>query len=240
MRDLLVFASLISLCLVIRGALRLPDSILPGGLLVYLGAQVFFTFCCWIASQRLAYSADGYAKVYYSAAIPMVIALAVLTLRTLAHSSCWTLITVAVIITLGLFDTVRRESPGLDFLELQASLFVACGVCLLASLVHVEDGLSNRLRAALGILWLVQGLFHYAYAGSIVRFRAAAITHAAWVPAFTALVAWTWIAIYLAGLHSELVKQNDTGNELLEVRWLSWTAQELYRTALHFVQRWPS
>jgi len=233
--DLLVFASLVALGLTIRGAMRLPVQSIPPGLLPYLGAQAIFTACAWVASQRFAYSADGYEAIYRLTAIPTLICALLFTLGAILRANAYPLMMVGAVLTLGLFDTLNREVPGIDFLKLQAAILTSCGILLLMTLARPENGLSLRIRLALGLFLAAQGFIHYGYlAGTAVeRYRAVAIGFASVVPSFVALVAWSWLAIYFDGIHSELVRQNDAGNELLEARWVSLQLQELYRVATH-------
>ena len=163
----------------------------------------------------------------------MLICLAAFTGRAIINAGAWPLFAVAAVLTLGLYDTLNREIPETDFIKIQASVFVTCGVLLIATLAHPESPLVVRIRLALGFFLLVQGFFLYFFAFGIVRFRAAAITHSYWIPAFAALAAFSWLAIYFAGMHSELVRQADAGNELLETRWVSLQLQEVYRIAVN-------
>src|SRR5262245_3979040 len=147
--DLLVFASLVALGLAIRGAMRLPVQTIPPGLLPYLGAQAIFTASAWIASQRFAYSAEGYAAIYQLTAIPTLICAVLFAGRAILNAGAWPLFMVGVVLALGLFDTLNREVPGINFLKLQAGILTTCGILLIATLARPENGLSVRVRLAL-------------------------------------------------------------------------------------------
>lgn len=241
MRDLVVFASLVALGLVVRGVLRIPPHMTPAGLLPYLFAHGIFILLPWIASQRFAYTETGYARMYVATAIPLLFCLSFFGTLILVSSRLPVLLGVAAAVTAGLFYALRAKVGGAGtvnfLLQLEAAAFIAFGLVAIASLAHLEDELWNSVRLFFGLFWLSQGLFLYLYCAgcAVERYRAAAIANS-WLPSFLAFVAWTWLAIYLGGLHSELVKQNDTANELLEIRWLSW-AQELFRGAVQLIRR---
>ena len=240
MRDLIVFASLVALGLTIRGVLRIPAHMTPSGLVVYLFSQAAFTSCSWIASQRFAYSETSYGKIYSLTAIAMLLAAASYCLRLIVSMRLEFLGLVALPVLCGLFLALRLKVGGHSFvsvmLQFESAAFVAFGLTTLATLAQLEGELSNRVRLFLGTFWILQGAFLYLYcaACAVERFHATAVLHS-WFPSFVAFVAWTWLAMYLGGLHSELVKQNDAETEALETRWLSWKAQEFYRGAVHLL-----
>ena len=206
--------SVMAIAWLIFALLRLPLAEVPGSLLRYLVCQGSFTLLAWAAQQRLDLHDAKYAALYF-APLAAVLGLAVyLTTRFCGSYPFWLSIPASAVFAVSLSFIIGHEllkayRPGslpleLTLMLLASTVFLVCGVATLVSLAERTNDIQASIRAGLGMFWLFQGAFHFAYSLGIVRSRLAWTAHADFLPSAVTTAIFLLLALHLTFQQAEL------------------------------------
>lgn len=215
MKLALPLVSLLAVAWALWALARLPAADVPASVLAYL-----FAHFCWVgfgcyALVRVSPLDRAYLFIYF---LPLVPAFA-FALRVAGHYAgrwpLWLALAGGALQAAAIFIIVRhyflRAFPALDALPvgtrlllLESALFFLLGSALLVSLAAPGKPAADAIRAGLGLFWLAQGLFHFAFALGIVSNRMAWAARSEWAPSAIAIVIFCWLAVVASGQQAEL------------------------------------
>lgn len=215
MRNIPTLVSLIALLATAAAILRMPGRSLPWPVFAYVFAQMAFTLLAWLGLQRVFDTGRAYF-VFYAIAFSCVMSFAiVVTLRmVLVHPKPLAAFMVvgamaqsaaiAAIVYWQLLKEYNGEVPDACVVAVvQGAVLAFCGAAtLIATAARVEPEIWAT-AFALGSFWTALASLSWAYSLGIVRQRGMWLHLNDFLPAFFAIVAFTWLAFQLNGLQRE-------------------------------------
>lgn len=214
MKLLLPLLSLLAVAWALYALARLPAADAPANVLGYLFAQF-----CWVAIgcyalARISPLDRVYLYIYFLPAVP---AFAFAGRVVWHYSGRWPLglaVAAGAVHAAAILYIVRHfllRGWHLDSLPLPAALlliesalFFLAGTALLVSLSAPGKPMADVLCAGLGLFWLAQGVFHFAFCLGLVSNRMAWVARSEWLPSAVAIFIFCWIAFAASSHQAEL------------------------------------
>lgn len=221
LRHIPTLASVIAVLLAAGCVFRVPGRAIPWTVPAYLVAQFFFAVIAWWGLQK-GETSGSYLR-YYACAFGVVLLLAIAASVRLAmvHPNWLTnlvcfgaaaqSVAVGAVIYWELLKEYGGHVPAVNQVAVfQAVIMAFCGaVTLTVTAAKVESEVWASAMA-LGAFWSVMAFLSWGYALGITRNRGIWIHLNNFLPAFLAIVAFSWLAFTLSGLQSETSRQEVT------------------------------
>lgn len=218
MRHAQVFLSVIALAASCGMSMRFFGRQLPWMVAAYLAVQCLFALIAWWGIQVGSLESVSYMRffgLFFAAALLLAVMFAVkmamlhpqilgawLLFGTLLQTSV-----VASIVYWELVKTYWTVPAQLQMSLLQGFVLSFCGI---VTLVALATDLSPELRyaaMALGTFWTLLGVMAFAWTLGIGRNRSMWLHLNNFIPAFLAIVCFSWMAVKLNGLQTEGSRQ---------------------------------
>jgi hypothetical protein len=215
--SLVVLAVTAALALRLIGAGRSLSWLEPA----YLTAQCLFALLIWLGVQCNSLESRAYL-ICFGVGFVLVLGFALAFAIRLAfvHPKAlgvWLICTafsfaaclcVIVYLELRKIYGIHPIPPQCQMAMLQGGVLLFCGA---TSLVALFTELAPELRHAViafGVFWMLLGLLALGYSLGIIRNRQVWIHLNDFLPAFLAIVAFSWLAIQWGGLQAELSRES--------------------------------
>ena len=221
MKHFLTFLSILALMGAAAASLRFAGKSLPWTVPAYLMAQCLFALIGWWGLQRASLESRGYLLFFgvgFAAVLLLACAFAFrvtfvfprllagwLLLAALFGAACVSAI--AYFEVLKIYGAVKVP-PQLLLALFQGGVLWFAGVVTLATLLYAPLATELRLVVvACGLFWTSLGILALGWSVGVMRNRQVWLHLNDFLPAFLAVVAFSWLAIQLFGLQRELSRQ---------------------------------
>lgn len=221
MKQLATFFSVIALIWAAAASLRFAGSSLPWSVPAYLIAQCLFALVGWWGLQRASLESRGYLLFFavgFAAVLLLACAFAFrVTFVFPRILAAWLLLAAffaaACVSSITYFEVLKiygavKVPPQLLLALFQGGVLSCAGVVTFSTLLHAPLAPELRFVAtAFGAFWITLGILAFGWAVGVTRNRQVWLHLNDFLPAFLAIVAFTWLAIQLSGLQRELSRQ---------------------------------
>jgi hypothetical protein len=218
--QVVIFLSVVALLITLALSLRIPSHALPWLVPAYLAAQSLFVIVGWLGLQRDNVESRAYL-IFFGVGFLLVLGFAiafairmafvhpkVLGIWLIATSfSFGALLSAVVYLELRKIYGIHPIPPQCQMATLQGGVLLFCAA---SSLVALFTELAPEFRyavTAFGAFWMLLGILALGYAIGIIRNRQVWLHLNDFLPAFLAIVAFSWLAFQWGRLQAETSRQ---------------------------------